>query len=362
MIGNSDQNLDYALRAIQDPQLRETDEFLQWISVPENKELFWELMACKEAMIREKLDRRHRSRAKMRIWTAASVAAAIFVLAFLIPSFLSSPSSQKQQPIRFFAANNCGDHVILQIDGHDQQLLKDSVMDIKDWQVKALPATDTVAYLNLTTPRGKDFLLVLADGTKVWINAESTLRYPVAFRGKERRVELKGEACFEVAKDEEHPFIVRADGMDTRVLGTKFNVKAYKDDQTIDVSLVSGKVNVRLDDEMEHKGEVELHPNRMLRYNKETDRVEMKEIEGRDAYDWTNGTLRFEEKTFAEIAKDLERKYDLHIHIVSDKLKKEVFTGSFSGYYTLDDVLREVDVEHKYTWKQTANELVIRDK
>lgn len=113
----------------------------------------------------------------------------------MIPSFLSSPSSQKQQPIRF-CRKQLWNHVILQIDGHDQQLLKDSVMDIKDWQVKALPATDTVAYLNLTTPRGKDFLLVLADGTKVWINAESTLRYPVAFRGKERRVELKGEACF----------------------------------------------------------------------------------------------------------------------------------------------------------------------
>ena len=288
MIGNSDQNLDYALRAIQDPQLRETDEFLQWISVPENKELFWELMACKEAMIREKLDRRHRSRAKMRIWTAASVAAAIFVLAFLIPSFLSSPSSQKQQPIRFFAANNCGDHVILQIDGHDQQLLKDSVMDIKDWQVKALPATDTVAYLNLTTPRGKDFLLVLADGTKVWINAESTLRYPVAFRGKERRVELKGEACFEVAKDEEHPFIVRADGMDTRVLGTKFNVRSYKTEDR-HVTLVQGKVQVT---NMNSYKSVMLQPGQDLTYT-ETGEEKISNVNIATYTAWTEGIMSF---------------------------------------------------------------------
>ena len=315
MIGNSDQNLDYALRAIQDPQLRETDEFLQWISVPENKELFWELMACKEAMIREKLDRRHRSRAKMRIWTAASVAAAIFVLAFLIPSFLSSPSSQKQQPIRFFAANNCGDHVILQIDGHDQQLLKDSVMDIKDWQVKALPATDTVAYLNLTTPRGKDFLLVLADGTKVWINAESTLRYPVAFRGKERRVELKGEACFEVAKDEEHPFIVRADGMDTRVLGTKFNVRSYKTEDR-HVTLVQGKVQVT---NMNSYKSVMLQPGQDLTYT-ETGEEKISNVNIATYTAWTEGMFYFDDAPLEEIMSFLGRWYNVNIDFEQQEL------------------------------------------
>ena len=313
MIGNSDQNLDYALRAIQDPQLRETDEFLQWISVPENKELFWELMACKEAMIREKLDRRHRSRAKMRIWTAASVAAAIFVLAFLIPSFLSSPSSQKQQPIRFFAANNCGDHVILQIDGHDQQLLKDSVMDIKDWQVKALPATDTVAYL--TTPRGKDFLLVLADGTKVWINAESTLRYPVAFRGKERRVELKGEACFEVAKDEEHPFIVRADGMDTRVLGTKFNVRSYKTEDR-HVTLVQGKVQVT---NMNSYKSVMLQPGQDLTYT-ETGEEKISNVNIATYTAWTEGMFYFDDAPLEEIMSFLGRWYNVNIDFEQQEL------------------------------------------
>ena len=234
---------------------------------------------------------------------------------------------------------------------------------IGSYQLGHRDLNDTqLAYFETVTPMGSQSKVILPDQSVVWVNAGSSLRYSKDFNKKDREIDLEGEAYFEVARDTLKPFLVKSDVLSVRVLGTKFNVKAYKDDQTIDVSLVSGKVNVRLDDEMEHKGEVELHPNRMLRYNKETDRVEMKEIEGRNAYDWTNGTLRFEEKTFAEIAKDLERKYDLHIHIVSDKLKKEVFTGSFSGYYTLDDVLREVDVEHKYTWKQTANELVIRDK
>ena len=86
MIDHSDKKLDYALRAIQHPQLRETDEFLQWIGIPENKELFLELMACKEAVIRENLQRKRKYRKKMRILAIASSVAAVLILAFLIPS------------------------------------------------------------------------------------------------------------------------------------------------------------------------------------------------------------------------------------------------------------------------------------
>ena len=92
MIDHSDKKLDYALRAIQHPQLRETDEFLQWIGIPENKELFLELMACKEAVIRENLQRKRKYRKKMRILAIASSAAAVLILAFLIPSLLPSTS------------------------------------------------------------------------------------------------------------------------------------------------------------------------------------------------------------------------------------------------------------------------------
>lgn len=306
MIDHSDKKLDYALRAIQHPQLRETDEFLQWIGIPENKELFLELMACKEAVIRENLQRKRKYRKKMRILAIASSAAAVLILAFLIPSLLPSTSLPVEQPIRFFAANNNDEHVVLQMDGRsEQQLLTDSVMDVKDWKTVS---ADTVCCQTLTTPRGKDFLLVLADGTKVWLNAESRLRYPVAFNGKERRVELEGEACFEVAKDAEHPFIVCANGMNTMVLGTKFNVRSYSVEDR-HVTLVNGKVQVT--NTVNNKS-VTLRPGQDLTYT-ETGEEKVSEVNIATYTAWTEGMFYFEDVPLEEIMGALGRWYNVNI-------------------------------------------------
>ncbi|SDI85819.1 FecR family protein [Bacteroides ovatus] len=306
MIDHSDKKLDYALRAIQHPQLRETDEFLQWIGIPENKELFLELMACKEAVIRENLQRKRKYRKKMRILAIASSVAAVLILAFLIPSLLPSTSLPAEQPIRFFAANNNDEHVVLQMDGRsEQQLLTDSVMDVKDWKTVS---ADTVCCQTLTTPRGKDFLLVLADGTKVWLNAESRLRYPVAFHGKERRVELEGEACFEVAKDAEHPFIVCANGMNTMVLGTKFNVRSYSVEDR-HVTLVNGKVQVT--NTVNNKS-VTLRPGQDLTYT-ETGEEKVSEVNIATYTAWTEGMFYFEDVPLEEIMGALGRWYNVNI-------------------------------------------------
>ena len=90
-----------------------------------------------------------------------------------------------------------------------------------------------VKYNTLIVPRGGEFSLELADGTRVWLNTESKLRYPVAFTGEERRVEMDGEVYFEVAKNREKPFVVTVNGVDIRVLGTSFNVSAYQEDVAV---------------------------------------------------------------------------------------------------------------------------------
>lgn len=302
---SSDQNLDYALRAIQHPQLREAEEFHQWINIPENKALFLDLMACKEALMRENLERKRRARSRMYIGAATFAAASVLVLIFLIPSLLPVTSRQMEQPIRFFAATTSEEHVMLQTDGHSKQLLEDSVMNLKEGKV-VVP--DMTCCQTLTTPRGKSFLLVLSDGTKVWMNAESSLRYPVAFNGKERRVELKGEACFEVAKNEKCPFIVSADGMDTRVLGTKFNVRSYKTEDR-HVTLVQGKVQVT--NMTSHKS-VMLQPGQDLTYT-ETGEENISHVNIATYTAWTEGMFYFEDAPLMEIMSSLGRWYNVNI-------------------------------------------------
>lgn len=303
---NSDQNLAYALQAMQQPELRETDEFLRWLDVPENKALFLDLMAGKEAAMRERLHRQRRATREKRIWMMLSGVAAVWALVFGLSSFFSStPVAPEQPAIRFFAATEHASHVVLQVDDQPETLLEDSVMDVKDWKDLT---PETPCCQTLTTPRGKSFQLILSDGTKVWINAESSLRYPVVFNGAERRVELKGEACFEVSKDEDCPFIVSADGMDTRVLGTKFNVRSYKTEDR-HVTLIEGKVQVT---NPHSRRSVVLQPGQDLTYGEnEAEQISYVNLAAYTA--WTEGLFYFEDAPLKEIMTSLGRWYNVDI-------------------------------------------------
>ena len=221
-----------------------------------------------------------------------------------------------------------------------------------------------MAWFETVTPPGSQSKVVLPDRSVVWVNAGSSLKYNMDFTKQNREVLLTGEAYFEVAKDSLRPFIVKSGKLDIRVLGTRFNVKAYENEETIDVALVSGRVNVHLggNNKEENTKEVVLAPNRMMSYNKETSRVRMTEVDGASMYAWINGRIEFDEQPFDRIARDLERKFNVRIRIDSKSLHKEIFSGSFSADQTLDYILREVDVEKKYTWKQIGNEFIIKDK
>lgn len=222
---------------------------------------------------------------------------------------------------------------------------------------------EQIAWFETVTPAGSQSKVILPDRSVVWVNAGSSLKYNMDFNKQHREVSLVGEAYFDVAKDSLRPFVVKSGKLDIKVLGTKFNVKAYENEETIDVALVSGKVNVRLaGNKAEKTGDIILAPNRMLSYNKETDQVKMSKVDGASVYAWTNGRIEFNEQPFDRIAKDLERKFNVEIRINSKSLHKEIFSGSFSANQTLDYILHEVDVEKKYTWRQVDNVFIINDK
>jgi len=224
------------------------------------------------------------------------------------------------------------------------------------------PKSAALAYFETTTPMGAQTKVVLPDQSVVWVNAGSTLRYGSDFNTNGRSVQLDGEAYFEITRDSLKPFIVKSKKLDIKVLGTRFNVKAYGMDEMTDVTLVSGKVNVSLRDEVAHAGDVTLTPNRKLSFNKQTNKVRVSEVDAKDALSWMDGSLKFSEQPFMSIAKDLERKFNVRIRVESDLLRKEIFSGSFTKDYSLDKILREVDVDHKYVWTRSGDEIIIKDK
>lgn len=159
----------------------------------------------------------------------------------------------------------------------------------------------------LTTPRGKDFQLSLADGTTVWMNADTRLDFPEAFSGKSRIVRLKGEAFFEVAKDEKHPFIVETDYFNATVLGTSFNIRAYNE-RSAAVVLVDGSV------EME-AGVIRqmLKPGEMATFNTQLSTFNCKEVDTYPYTQWRDGFFYFNDASLFEIMQELGRWYNINI-------------------------------------------------
>ncbi|KDN54196.1 FecR family protein [Flavobacterium seoulense] len=186
---------------------------------------------------------------------------------------------------------------------------------------------DKIVYNTLKVPYGKRFKLTLSDGTIVNINSGSTLRYPEQFgiKGK-RTVYLTGEAFFEVAKDKEHPFIVNANQVDIKVLGTKFNVSAYPENPTVNSTLVEGSIQM-----FETKNEsnaIILKPDQMATWHNNSKTITTKVIDTGFYTAWIQGELAFKDTPFSTIAKIIQRTYDVEIINENSDLARQNFTGT----------------------------------
>lgn len=194
---------------------------------------------------------------------------------------------------------------------------------------------EAAAMLSMTTPRGGTYRIMLADGTTVWLNAGSTLRYPVQFDPDERKVELEGEAYFEVqkTKGKRIPFIVKSKGQDISVLGTEFNVSAYADEQTVRTVLVNGSVKVLAH---EAKGEVLLKPGEEAVLSSEGIHTRQANIASVTA--WKTGKFRFDDTELHDIMNQLSRWYDLEVQYRGE-IKDKYFYGVMNRDQPLSDIL-----------------------
>ena len=190
----------------------------------------------------------------------------------------------------------------------------------------------------LRIPKGGEFKLQLADGTRVYLNSATDLRYPVAFTGPERRVYLKGEAYFEVAKDVEHPFIVVTDDVQVRVYGTSFNVNTLGADGVRTV-LVEGKVGIRGQDS---DREYVLKPNELAFYDRDTRDMKIETVDP-DLYTlWRKGIFVFERETLENIMNTLSLWYDMEVFFQSESAKQLHFSGHMKRYEQIEDILHAI--------------------
>jgi ferric-dicitrate binding protein FerR (iron transport regulator) len=220
--------------------------------------------------------------------------------------------------------------------------------------------TRTSAIEERTNPRGQKSVLQLADGTKVWLNADSRLSYAKDFTGKDQReVHLEGEAFFDVAHDASKPFLVHAAGITVKVLGTSFNVKSYGDDATVETTLVHGKVSINKEGDNPTDGNLVLEPNQKAIYRKETKTLSIEHVMAERSSSWRYDQLIFDEAPFADVIVRLERWYDVKIHVQEGDNLQCLLTADL-GKESLEEVLNLLVVSQQIKYIQKGNEVFIQ--
>lgn len=307
-----------------------------------DSERAWEVFRVKNGLSRQR---------RMTPWV--KYAAAVILLPLVVTSMwllLSREEKEERIPV-VQRVESSGRDVILEVVGGEKVVLakeQEKMIHVgKGVSVRQnageLVYSDSVRPERVDTnvlriPRGGEFTLQLADGTRVYLNSATELRYPVAFTGENRQVYLKGEAYFEVAKDAEHPFLVMTDDVRIKVYGTSFNVNTHSGDG-IRTVLVEGKVGIKgcVSDE-----EYVLRPNEMAFYDRVSHEMKVEEVDP-DLYTlWRKGIFVFERESLENIMNTLSLWYDMEIFFQSESVKKLHFSGHMKRYEQIEDILHAI--------------------
>lgn len=217
------------------------------------------------------------------------------------------------------------------------------------------------AFNELTIPKGRSYSLVLSDGTRVWLNAESSIRYPVSFGKGERRVTIKGEAFFDVKYDAGKVFIAETENYNIKVLGTKFNVSTYSDEEIAAATLVSGSISISSNNNMSTK-ETMVEPGEQFRYNKRNKITEVTKVDTDLYTSWVDNNLRIKQMSLEEIFKILRRRYDIDVFYSDNQAKYEKFSGKIPLNDNLNIILEQISIVSKVEFQIENKLIVIRYK
>ena len=215
--------------------------------------------------------------------------------------------------------------------------------------------TGGIQYNQLDIPRKGEYRLVLADGTRVWLNSETQLKYPVTFAGTERRVYLQGEAYFEVMRDEQKPFIVETGKSAVQVLGTSFNVRAYTDEKDMYTTLVEGSVQLS-----SGKETLVLRPDEQG-VVAPSGAITKQKVNTALYTSWKDGRFVFENQTLEEIMHTLARWYDVNVFYANDRVKEAMFNGNLKRYDDFNQIVEMLEMTGVAHFKINGNTIIISE-
>jgi transmembrane sensor len=290
-------------------------------------------------------------------WAAAAAVAAIAVI-------LLWPKQEPKNPVLAFDAKPASNKAVLKLaDGSEITLDSSSKREIRQGNTTAqqihgqlnYKGTEDVGINTLTTPRGGQFQVVLPDGTRVWLNAASSLSYPTAFTGKDRQVEVSGEAYFEVAADAQKPFRVKINQQNyIDVLGTHFNVNAYPDEDAIRSTLLEGRIKFTA------RQSVVLSPGQQASSQGGTVKV-LNTVDTSAVMAWRNGLFNFEGQHLKEVMRQLSRWYNIDV-IYEQDVPDVVFGGKILRNISLTQLLKILEDADIHFRLEKDGKLIIQPK
>ena len=318
------------------------------------------------------LKRGERRRGRLRILAAISGAACIFVAGCLLV-FQWGGSERKAVEM---SSNNLiqvrGMKAIL-VKGNGEELTLDerslrvsgdngAVLAVDSsglqYEVADSLTEDTTVFNTLSVPRGGVYQLTLSDGTRVWLNSDSKLIYPVTFSGDVREVTLSGEAYFDVQKNAEKPFIVTTALGNVRVLGTQFNVKVYQEEASVITTLVSGSVSFG----NEVVEETKLSPGYQLIFDKGGRKVDVKKVNVQHFVSWRDNQMSFQGESLESIMRMLARWYDVNVVFEDEELKQLEFSGNLDKYEDIGKFLKLFELGADVQFEIKNNVIQVRKK
>lgn len=208
--------------------------------------------------------------------------------------------------------------------------------------------------IEVTVAYGEEKHIFLPDSSEIWINAGTTIKYPKEFKKEQRTVYLDGEAYFSVQKNISKPFIVETNNLSVKVLGTRFNVKAYTSDENVVTTLTSGKVEVTADN-----NSYILKPNEQLTFNTKTSTTIVDEVPPNETDAWLSGQLIFTDASFSDILQTLERKFNLSITNNATISPTKIYTVKFLKDEQLNDILNILGEIMNIKYQKQGNQLII---